>query len=115
MGGFGVDHLDRQVQLARGEPGFERGVDPERSAGRAATSSTRGDTHPCRALHDTGGQKSLRGRIIGVEDGEDHTRVMPGGGEVRGGRGRQALDQVRLRLRAGDHHEDVPEAFVPGY
>ena len=116
VGGVGVHHLGGQVQLAGHEPGLERGVDPERlrRASRHEQHELRAP-HPCGALHDAGGQKALLRGVVGVEDREDHTRVVPEGGEVLGARRRQALDKVRFGLRAGDDHEGVLEASRPGY
>jgi hypothetical protein len=59
------------------------------------------------ALHDAGGQKALLRRVVGVEDREDNPLVAPGGGEVRGWCGREALDEVRFGLRTGDDNEDI--------
>jgi hypothetical protein len=49
--------------------------------------------------------------VVGVEDREDHPRVAPGGGEVRGGCGRQALDEVRFSLCTDDDNEDVRKSL----
>ncbi len=62
---------------------------PRASAARAATSRTRLRCASPPRSPRYGRPRSLRGRVLGVEDGEDHARVMPGGGEVRGGRRRQ--------------------------
>jgi hypothetical protein len=45
--------------------------------------------------------------VVGVEDREDHPLIAPEGGEVRGGCGRQALDEVRFSLRTDDDDEHI--------
>jgi hypothetical protein len=103
-----IHYLDRQVELAGHEPGLERGVDPERFR-----RTSRYEQHELRAtqsggnLHDTGSQKALLRRVVGVEDREDHPLVAPGRREVRGWCGWEALDEVRLGLRTGDDDQNI--------
>jgi hypothetical protein len=108
VGCIWIHHLGRQIELAGYEPGLERGVDPERFR-----RSSRHEQHEPRAmvsggnLYDAGGQKALLRWVVGVEDREDHPLVAPEGGQVRGGCGREALDEVRFSLRTDDDDQDI--------
>src|SRR5918996_4813604 len=112
VGCIRIHDLGRQVELAGYEPGLERGVDSERFR-----RSSRNEQHELRAtqsggnLYDAGGQKTLLRRVVGIEDREDHPLVAPGGGEVRGWCGREALDEVRFGLRTGDDDQDIRKSL----